>query len=109
VGILAAAADYALDHNVERLAEDHAHARRLAEAIAVLPGIRLNPRDVETNIVLFEVDGPAAEFVGQMHEQGVWMFATGPRQVRALTHLDVSGAQIDRAIEVFRQVCHKQR
>ena len=45
-----------LDHNVERLAEDHAHARRLAEAISVLPGIRLNPRDVETNIVLFEIE-----------------------------------------------------
>lgn len=110
VGILAAAAEYALDHNVERLAEDHAHARRLAEAISVLPGIRLNPRDVETNIVLFEIEdslGSAAEFVARMRDEGVWMFATGPRQVRALTHLDVSAAQIERAIAVFQQVCRR--
>ena len=63
-GILAAAALYAIEHNVERLAEDHANARRLAEAIAELPGIRLDPRHVETNIVIFELGEeltPAAE------------------------------------------------
>lgn len=107
-GILAAAALYALDHNVERLAEDHAHARRLAEGIAGLPGIRLDPRTVETNIVIFEVEpplAPAAEFARRMEQRGVRMFATGPTKVRAVTHLDVSREQIDRAIQVFRDVC----
>jgi len=107
-GILAAAALYALDHNVERLAEDHENARRFAEAIAKLPGIRLDPSTVVTNIVIFEVDGrlgSAAQFVERLREHDVWMLATGPEKVRALTHLDVSGTQINRAIEVFRELC----
>ncbi len=107
-GILAAAALYALDHNVERLAEDHAHARLLAEGIAGLPGIRLDPGTVQTNIVIFEVGPPlppAADFVRQMEQHGVRMFATGPDRVRAVTHLDVSREQIERAIRVFREVC----
>lgn len=106
-GILAAAALYALDHNVERLGEDHTQARRLAEAIAAMPGITLDPRSVQTNIVLFEVQerlGAADEFTSNLRERGVWMFSTGPRSVRAVTHLDVSPAQIDRAIDVFREL-----
>jgi len=107
-GILAAAALYALDHNVERLAEDHANARRLAEAIAGLPGIRLDPTNVETNIIIFEVEPPlgtSADLVARLRERGVWVLATGPNKVRAVTHLDVSRSQIDHAITVFRQVC----
>ncbi len=107
-GILAAAALYAVENNIERLAEDHAHARRLAEAVAVLPGIRLDPTEVETNIVIFEVDErqrSAAEFVQRLREHDVWMLATGPNKVRAVTHLDVSRAQIDQAIAVFRELC----
>ncbi len=108
VGILAAAVLYALDHHVERLAEDHANARRLAEAIAELPGIGLDPATVETNIVIFEVDpslGTAAEFQSRAEKLGVRMFATGPTRVRAVTHLDVSAEQIDQAIRVFRELC----
>jgi threonine aldolase len=104
-GILAAAALYALDHNVERLAEDHANARLLAEALATMPGLRLDPRTVETNIVIFEVEphlGTAAEFVARLREQGVWMLATAPQKARAVTHLDVSRAGVLRAIEVLR-------
>jgi threonine aldolase len=107
-GILAAAALYALDHNIERLAEDHANARRLAAAIAELPGVGLDPRTVETNILIFEIDarlGTAADFVARLHEHGVWLLATAPNKARAVTHLDVSAAQIDYAIEVFRTVC----
>ncbi len=109
VGILAAAALYAIEHNVERLAEDHANARRLAEGISGLPGIRLDPAQVETNIVLFEVTEPfrsAAELVDALRACGVWMFATGPWQARAVTHLDVTRAQIDAAIAAFDAVCH---
>ncbi len=107
-GILAAAALYALDHNIERLAEDHAHAHRLAEALAELPGIRLDPRTVETNILIFEIDprlATAADWVARLHERGVWLLATAPNKARAVTHLDVSAAQIDYAINVFRTVC----
>ncbi len=107
-GILAAAALYAMDHNVERLAEDHANARRLAEALAELPGIELDPATVETNIVIFDLDerhGTAAEFVARLRERDVWVLAAAPRRIRAVTHLDVSAAQIDYAVEVVRDVC----
>ncbi len=107
-GILAAAALYALDHNVERLAEDHGNARRLAEALAALPGVRLDPATVESNIIIFELEeqaGTAAAFVERMKARDVWLLALGPQKVRAVTHLDVSAAQIDRAIEVFQGVC----
>jgi threonine aldolase len=107
-GILAAAALYAIDHNVQRLAEDHENARRFAEAIAELPGVRLDPDTVETNIIIFEVDaqlGSAPQFVERLRKHDVWMLPTGPTKVRAVTHLDVSREQIDRAIEVFRELC----
>ncbi len=107
-GILAAAALFALDHNVERLADDHANARRLAEAIASLPGIRLDPADVETNIVIFDIDprlGTAPDFQQRLLARGVSLFSTGPARLRAVTHLDVSRADIDRAIAVFSDLC----
>lgn len=106
-GLLAAAALYALDHNVPRLAEDHANARRFAEAIAELPGIRLDPAAVETNIVIFDLlpaAGPVSDFLAQLESRGVRMFQTGPGRIRAVTHLDVSREQIDRAIGVFREL-----
>ncbi len=107
-GILAAAALYALDHNIERLAEDHANARRLAEGIAALPGIRLDPSTVETNIVIFEVDAPlgsAADLVDRLRRHGVWLLPTAPQKARAVTHLDVSAGQIDQAVAAFRAAC----
>jgi len=107
VGLLAAAAIFALDHNIERLADDHRNARRLADAIAGMPGIKLDLRTVETNIVLFELEPrlcPAAAFAERMERRGVRMFATAPNRVRAVTHLDVSAQQIEQAIVVFREM-----
>lgn len=107
VGILAAAAEYALDHHLERLREDHQNARRLADAIAALPGIRLSPADVETNIVIFGLAPalcPAADFVQQLGTRGVRMLATATDKVRAVTHLDVSAAQIDQAVAAMREM-----
>ncbi len=107
-GILAAAALYALDHNIERLAEDHANARRFADAIAGLPGIRLDPRTVETNIVIYEIEpalGTADQFQQRLHARGVWMFSTAANKLRAVTHLDVSREKVDHAIAVFRELC----
>jgi threonine aldolase len=87
------------------LAEDHAHAKQLAEALAVMPGIGLDPARVQTNIVIAEVTSmPAAEFCRRAAERGVLMAPVGPRHVRAVTHLDVDARGIERAIEVVRGV-----
>ena len=96
-GIVAAGCLYALDHNVERLAEDHENARVLAEGLAELDGVELDPEAVETNIVVFDV--PDAEaFCTALERAGVRMGPFGPRRVRAVTHLDVDRAGIERAI-----------
>ncbi len=94
VGILAAAGLHALDHHVERLAEDHAHARLLAEACGV------DPAAVDTNIVVVaRPDAPA--FVRRAAEQGVLLSAVGPHAVRLVTHLDVDRAGAERAAVVL--------
>jgi threonine aldolase len=106
-GIIAAAGVYALEHHVARLAEDHAHARRLAQALAELPQVSLNPADVETNIVIFEVGstGRTAKAIGeQLEKEGVRVSVMGRTKLRAVTHLDISRQDIERAIEVFRGV-----
>jgi threonine aldolase len=99
-GIVAAAGLYALDHNVDRLAEDHALARVLAEGIAELPGAAIDPSLVETNIVIFEVEDPAGVVAGLLAE-GVEMQQMGPGRIRAVTHMDVDRAGVDRALEVL--------
>ncbi|QXD14636.1 aminotransferase class I/II-fold pyridoxal phosphate-dependent enzyme [Rhodocaloribacter litoris] len=98
-GILAAAALYALEHHRPHLAEDHAKARRLAEGLAELPGFRLDPDRVQTNIVLFDVDhGDALRTVEELKADGILMVPFGPATVRATTHRDVSMEDIEQAI-----------
>ncbi len=112
-GIVAAAALYALDHHIERLAEDHANARAFAEEIATVPGISLNPADVETNLVFFEVDpawGTAAELSAALRERGVLINPIGPQRLRACTHLDVTREQVESAAAVIRDLlCEGRR
>jgi threonine aldolase len=106
-GILAAGALYAMENNIERMAEDHRHARILAEAIAETPGLRLNPPKVETNLVWFEADptlGTAKEIAARLREKGVLVSASGQNVLRACTHLDVSNAQCVQASEIIRAV-----
>jgi threonine aldolase len=107
VGVLAAAGLHALDHHVERLAEDHARARRFAEACAeVVPGV-VDPAAVETNIVVLDVGAAgweAAALVAALAERGVRTYAMGPRRVRAVWHLDVDDAGTDAAIDAARAV-----
>ncbi len=102
VGILAAGALHALRHHRERLVEDHARARRLAEGLAVIPGISIDPASIETNIVIAGVT-PAERvdaFVEALGQEGILLFAFGgPGRFRAVTHLDVDDAGIDRALE----------
>jgi threonine aldolase len=102
-GIVAAAGLYALDHNVERLAEDHENARVLAEGIAELRGASIDPSKVETNIVIFEVDDPAG-VVAALLLEGVEMTQMGPGRIRAVTHMDVDRAGIERALVALRKV-----
>jgi threonine aldolase len=102
VGILAAACLYALDHHVERLAEDHARARRLAAGFRSAPGVKV--AEPETNIVIAELQDPALDPAGllaELEKQGVRMVPFGHRRLRAIVHLDVDEAGVSRAIEVF--------
>ncbi len=104
-GVIAAAALYALQNHVERLAEDHEKAQRLSQAIAETEGLEIIGESVDTNIVMFRVaDGAplAAEIVRRMEEQDVYMLAINPSSIRAVTHLDVSMQQIDQACEIIR-------
>ena len=105
-GVAAAACLHALEHHVERLAEDHANARRLAEGLAALPGICLPYGAPQTNIVFVDVAGTgltAAEFVARCAAAGVRMVPAGGR-VRAVTHLDVDRAAIETALRTVAQV-----
>jgi threonine aldolase len=101
-GIVAAAGLYALDHHVERLADDHENARVLAEGLAEVPGVSLDPALVETNIVIFEVDDAPA-LTGALWEAGVEVSPLGPRRVRMVTHLDVDRAGVERAVDAVRR------
>ncbi|NOK37564.1 low-specificity L-threonine aldolase [Corallococcus exercitus] len=102
-GILAAAALYALEHHVERLAEDHANARRLAEGLAQVPGVKVDLSRVETNMVFADLVRPAAEASALLLKQGVLANPTGPHSIRLVCHLDVSKADIDDALARIRQ------
>lgn len=109
-GILAAACLYALDHHIDRLAEDHRNAQILARAITDTPGLHLEPTEIDTNLVWFRIDpdvGTAKEIAARLQQQGVLIHASGPQKMRACTHLDVSQAQAERAAETLRQVVAK--
>jgi threonine aldolase len=104
VGHFAAAGLYALDHNMERLTDDHANARLIAETLATSKRVVVDMATVQTNILIFHVgpDAPdAATVVARAGERGVRLFAFGPRTIRAVTHLDVSREQCARAAEIL--------
>jgi threonine aldolase len=101
-GIVAAAGLYALDHHVERLADDHANARFLAEGLAELPGVELDPAAVESNIVILTVPDPGG-FVDALARAGVQVSRVGPTLIRMVTHLDVDRAGCERALAAARQ------
>lgn len=110
-GILAAAGLHALDHHVERLAEDHANAKRLAEAIAEIPELSVDPGLVETNMVFFEVEEglDATKLCAALKERDITMGAMGERRIRAVTHLDVDVAGIDYAVKGLREILKDER
>jgi threonine aldolase len=107
VGVLAAAGLVALERSPERLPEDHANARRLAEGLAELPGVEIDPGKVETNIVIFGVEPSgrtAAEICAALAEQRVLASPFGKFSIRMVTHYDVDRAGIDRALRALRVV-----
>lgn len=100
-GVLAAAALYALDHHIDRLADDHRRAKQIREAMAAIPGVSF-PLDSPTNMVFFDV--PAApRIVTRAAEQGVLAFDVSPTRIRAVFHLDVDDCDMNCAIEAFRR------
>jgi len=107
IGYLAAAAIHALDHNVQKLAEDHKNARLLAEAVSEFDCFLVDLDAVETNMVFFDVvadDLDAASVVSMLREEGVLVGAITNRRIRAVTHLDVNREDVLRATEVFRKL-----
>ncbi len=104
-GIIAAGALYALEHNVERLADDHANARRLAEALAEMPHVTMDPAGTDTNLVFFTVDGvDGVLFRERLAAEGVLCTGTSPQRVRLVCHLDVSRDDIEAAITTIASV-----
>jgi threonine aldolase len=106
-GIIAAAGVYALENNVERLAEDHANARLFADRLADVPGIAVEPEVVETNIVFFDVGGTgltADQVAERLADHGVRIGPMGEDLMRAVTHLDVTTEQIAKAAAAVRAV-----
>ena len=106
-GVLAAAGIVALETMVDRLAEDHANARRLAEGLARVPGIVLDPSRVPTNIVLFDVAPghmAARELSAALAARGVLINATGPRQLRAVTHSGITSGDVDLALQAVEEI-----
>jgi threonine aldolase len=110
-GIIAAGGVYALRHHVDRLAQDHEHARILAHGIADLPGIALDPAHVETNIVIFDVTAPgltAAALADRLlADAQVRLSVMGERRLRAVTHLDVSRKQVEAAVEAMARALRR--
>lgn len=107
IGFLAAAGIYALDHHIERLEEDHRKAKKLAYGLAEIKNIKINPAEVETNILYFDVspaERTAQEVVAACRQKGVLLHATGKTRIRCVTHLDVSFADIDQALIVISEV-----
>jgi threonine aldolase len=107
VGIIAAAGIYALDHHLERLKEDHRNAKRLAVELKEFKGVSIDPKHVETNIVIFDVihTGMTGSQVAEaMKKEGVLIHAFGKTQIRLVTHLDVNAGDIEKALKAFKKV-----
>ncbi len=100
-GILAAAGLVALDTMVDRLAEDHAYARRLAHGLANIEGLSVDADSIETNIVIFDLDesvGAANDVISALKAEGVLVSSPGKHSIRMVTHREVDGADIDEAL-----------
>jgi threonine aldolase len=106
VGILAAAGIYALENNIDRLAEDHRNARAFAERVNRIDGIEIDLETVQTNIVVMDIADLGIEppqAVEMLKERGLLVVVFGPTKIRAVAHLDVSEQDVQRAAEIFEK------
>ena len=106
-GIIAAGALYAVEHHIQRLAEDHANAKLLAEALNACSGVSVDMASVQTNIVFFDVSGTGKtglEVQRLLETYGILVIALDPARIRAVTHLDVSKTDVSEAISVFKNI-----
>ena len=101
-GIIAAAGVYALEHMVDRLADDHANAKLLARGLAELPMVDLDPENIDTNIVIFGVRGDWLGFARSMKQHGVLSTVTAPGRLRMVTHYGIERGDIEEALERVR-------
>lgn len=109
-GVIAAGALHAIRHHRLRLVEDHANAQIIAKSIEQSPGLTISPPSIDTNIVIFNIDetlGTAAQFAGHLKQEGVLVLAIGPRQVRLVTHLDVSQEDCRKAGDTIEKLAHE--
>jgi threonine aldolase len=106
VGVIAAPGIVALEQMCDRLKEDHARAKTIAEAIAGMPGIGLNPDHVESNIIIFEFDHPKLtrqEFLDRLKKEGI--LASSPKYgIRVVTHNDIDDSDVDKLISAFKKI-----
>lgn len=110
-GIIAAGALFALEHHLQRLADDHRSAQTIAAAVRECESLKLDPEQVDTNIVIFQTDTPggAAAFCQRARELGVWMMPFSRVHVRAVTHLHITSDDAHRAGEIIRETCDQLR
>jgi threonine aldolase len=111
VGIIAAAGIYALDHHFERLKEDHQNAKWLALGLKELKGVSIDPEQVETNIIIFNIANTgmtAPQMAEAMKRNGVLIHPIGKTQIRLVTHLDVSSEDIEKALKAFEKVLSRK-
>jgi threonine aldolase len=111
-GVLAAAGIIALTEMTERLAEDHANARRLAEGLAEMDGLAIDPNVIKTNIVFFDTtrkDTPARELQRRLYQEGVIILAYGSRRLRAVTHYHVTADDIEYVLKTFHKITSAQK
>lgn len=104
-GVVAATAIYAIENNIERLAEDHDNAKLFAELATGIEGVLIDPDDVETNLVFFELDpdyGTAAQLSAALEQRGVKIYGVAPQRLRACMHLDVDRENVIAAVEILR-------
>ena len=107
VGVLAAAGIVALESMIDRLADDHANARLLAEGLAEMPGVSVDPMAVATNIVIFTIEGGAPSFLAAIADKGILALPVGPDRVRMITHHGIERGDTERALVLIRSVLHR--
>ncbi len=106
-GVIAAAGIYALENNIERLADDHSNAKILARGLSEIEGIEVDPDSIETNIVFFDVTGTGMTgdaFAAAMEDKGVSFSDISGNSVRAVTHMDVDKNDVENAVALVRDL-----